>query len=135
MTYNTDDNAPCDECGITSKEADKRRVGADYTRAGITKFETSFRLGYDGSVLCAKCYKEKSLEKLFTLMDKRERGECSMKKKKKITTKTTNRYKGADYRLAKTPREYQRSDNIVYKDTISKEDLDIRKQYEAKEIK
>ncbi len=73
MTYNTNDNAPCDICGITSEQADKQEIGAYYTRGGITKFETSFRLGYNGSVLCARCNKEESLKELFTLMEKKRK--------------------------------------------------------------
>ena len=74
MAYNTDDNAPCDKCGITSEQADKQRHGAYFTRGqyGRRQFETSFRLSYDGGVLCAKCHKEDSLKSLFELMNKKE---------------------------------------------------------------
>jgi len=57
-------------CGITPDKADKQKHGAYSTRGqyGSPQFETSFRLSFDGGVLCAKCHKESSLKQVFDLM-------------------------------------------------------------------
>jgi len=77
MSYNTDDNHPCDICSITPEEAEKQNHGAYFERGSERRrsFETSFRLSYDGGVMCAKCHKEHSLKQIFDLMDKREEPE------------------------------------------------------------
>ena len=73
MAYNFDENHKCDICGITPQEAEEKQIGAMITRGqyGYSKFETSFQLGFDGSVHCMRCHKEKSLKELFDLMDKK----------------------------------------------------------------
>lgn len=75
MAYNTDENHTCNRCGITPKQAEEQGIGA-FVRRGQhqeAKFETSFKLSYDGGVLCARCHKEKSLKSLFDLMDRRDK--------------------------------------------------------------
>lgn len=71
MPYNYDKDT-CDRCNITQEEFDKK-----YKHTGLLTYSemcnlTSFRLGYDGSVLCANCHREKELKELFEKMDKRE---------------------------------------------------------------
>ena len=62
----------CDVCGI-SKEKRKNmppmQTGINHPEYCLT---TSFKLGFDGSVLCPECSKEKQLKELFDLMDRRE---------------------------------------------------------------
>ena len=58
MAYDFDKKT-CDECKAK--------------KTGNETIETSFRLSYDGGVLCARCHKEKKLKELFELMDARER--------------------------------------------------------------
>lgn len=75
MAYNTDENHPCDTCGITPKQADREGHGAHFTRGAGKRvtFETSFRLGQDGGVSCAKCHKERSLRELFDLTNRKDK--------------------------------------------------------------
>lgn len=58
----------CDICGITKEKAKKHpiKTGIDHPDYAYT---TSFSLSYDGGVYCAKCNRERELEKLFKSMD------------------------------------------------------------------
>ena len=73
----TNENTPCDNCGITEKEAEKQNHGVDVTRGQyeVTEFETSFSLkqGPEGKYLCAVCSQEERMKKLFDTMDKLEK--------------------------------------------------------------
>lgn len=68
--YNLDKDV-CDRCGITQKEAEKHPVATGINHPQY-KYSTSFYLGTDGSVLCARCHKEKELEDLFKTMNARD---------------------------------------------------------------
>ncbi len=67
MGYNFEKDT-CDLCGITKKAAKTRPVstGINHPEYGTT---TSFSLGYDSSVLCAACHKERELSNLLTLFE------------------------------------------------------------------
>jgi hypothetical protein len=54
----------CDACGV-KREPPPR---FEYLRK-----QPSFRLGHNGEVWCDTCYRERELESLFKLMDKREK--------------------------------------------------------------
>lgn len=71
MAYNFDKNI-CDRCGITEEEAKKYPVDTGINHYNY-RYSTSFYLGINNEVLCAKCHKEKELEDLFALMDKRDK--------------------------------------------------------------
>lgn len=72
MAYNFNKET-CDKCGITKAQREKlppMPTGIGHPEYCETK---SFRLDYDGSVLCPECHKEKQLESLFRLMDARDK--------------------------------------------------------------
>lgn len=68
--YNREKNT-CDICGITKEENEKKLI----TGVKLTyqeRMNSSFLLGHNGEVWCPICFKEKELQELFDLMDKRE---------------------------------------------------------------
>jgi hypothetical protein len=73
MAYNFNKKT-CDRCGITEEEAKKYPVETGINHPFYNK-TTSFFLGIDGSVTCARCHGEKELEDLFRVLDKKEREE------------------------------------------------------------
>ena len=62
MAYNFTKDT-CDLCGKK-----KEVVKFDFQRT-----QKSFRLGWDGSVLCGECHEENALKSLFALMDARDK--------------------------------------------------------------
>jgi uncharacterized protein with PIN domain len=73
MAYNFDKNT-CDRCGTTKEEAKKHPVDTGINHPEY-RYSTSFKLGFNGEVHCAKCHKELTLENLFKLMDKMDKRE------------------------------------------------------------
>lgn len=70
MAYNFNKHT-CDNCGIKEEEYDKKHP---FTYGPGRDELASFRLNYNtGGVLCGECHKEKSLQRLFKLMDKRDK--------------------------------------------------------------
>ena len=67
MAYNFTKNT-CDRCGITKKEAEKYPVDTGINNF-LYRYSTSFKLGFNGEVHCARCAKEIGLEQLFKAMD------------------------------------------------------------------
>lgn len=80
MSYNFDKNT-CDRCGITKEEARKHPVDTGINHY-LYRYTTSFSLGHNGEVWCARCHKEIELERLFALMDAREGKSCTGEKSK-----------------------------------------------------
>jgi hypothetical protein len=62
----------CDICGITKKDNEKRFISSKYGTYQ-ERMESSFLLGHNGEVWCPYCFKEKELNELFDLMDRREK--------------------------------------------------------------
>lgn len=67
MGYNFDKNT-CDRCGVFKEEA--RGIYEELSN-GERRFTKSFSLGNNEEVHCAPCHKEKELESLFSLMDRK----------------------------------------------------------------
>ena len=71
MAYNFNKDT-CDKCGITKEAFKQKKSYYFYSLNPAEKSQASFQLGYDGSVLCYDCHKEKQLESLFKQMDARD---------------------------------------------------------------
>ena len=70
--YNFEKNT-CDICGITKEENLKKYIPDGYiTATRDIRMEASFHLGHSGEVWCPSCFREKELQEIFDLMDKRE---------------------------------------------------------------
>lgn len=66
--YNKD---TCDICNVTKKEYhEKHGTPSYFDKENMWK---SFQLDTKGGVLCGHCHKEKQLESLFNLMDRKGR--------------------------------------------------------------
>jgi len=84
MGHNFDKNT-CDVCGITKEENEKNyKEETPHLTNYQNKMKASFRLGFNEEVWCPKCYKEIELEKLFVLMDKREKKLNEISKVEKV---------------------------------------------------
>lgn len=67
MSYNFDKNT-CDRCGVSKEQA--KGIYEELSN-GERRYTKSFSLGNNGEVHCAPCHKEKELESLFNLMDRK----------------------------------------------------------------
>jgi hypothetical protein len=67
MAYNFTKNT-CDRCGITKEKAMNHPVDTGINHPQY-RYSTSFKLGFNGEVHCARCSKEIGLEQLFRAMD------------------------------------------------------------------
>ena len=67
MAYNFKKNT-CDKCGIDKEEAKKYPIDTGINHPQY-RYSTSFHLGLNGSVLCAKCNREEEIRLVFAAMD------------------------------------------------------------------
>jgi hypothetical protein len=69
MVYNFEKDT-CDRCGVSQENAPIVDTGINHPEY---RYSNSFQLGLDGSVLCMSCHREFALERLFVVMDARDK--------------------------------------------------------------